>query len=117
MAKFMLILHETPGDFARVSPEEMQRIIEKYTAWGASLAARGHLAGGEKLKEEGGKALRKRGGELETTDGPYSESKEVIGGIYLINAEDYAQAVALASDCPHLEYGRIDVREIDMMGN
>jgi hypothetical protein len=48
-------------------------------------------------------------------DGPYSETKEIIGGYYVIEAPDYAGAVELLRDCPHLSYGKIEVRQHDEM--
>jgi hypothetical protein len=115
MAKFMLILHETPNGFRNMSPEEMQRVVEKYMAWGSKLGAAGKLTGGHKLKEEGGRHLTLKNNKLAVVDGPYSETKEVVGGYYLIEAKDYNDAVQLVSDCPHLAYGKIEVREIDPM--
>ena len=47
------------------------------------------------------------------TDGPFTESKEVIAGFFLVNAAGYEDAVELCRDCPHLEYGAIEVRRID----
>ena len=47
-------------------------------------------------------------------DGPYSETKEVIGGYFAVRAADYDEAVKICEDCPHLEYaGTIEIREID----
>ena len=57
--------------------------------------------------------MRGRNGRPTVTDGPYSETKEVLGGYYLIEAADYDQAVERASDHPHLEYGgTIEVRQV-----
>ena len=114
MAKFMLLLYDTPTDFQGVSPEQMQQIVQEYYQWAGKLGQEGVLAGGEKLKEEGGKVLRRGKSKAEVTDGPYSETKEVVGGIFLINADNYAAAVEIAKTCPHMKYGpKIEVREID----
>ena len=53
--QFMLILFEKPGDFASMSPEQIQKVIEAYTAWGMKLAQAGQMVAGHKLREEGGK--------------------------------------------------------------
>jgi hypothetical protein len=116
MNQFMLILYEKPGDFAKLSPEEIQKVIEKYNAWSYKLATAGKLAGGHKLKEEGGKHMTQAKEKLSVVDGPYAETKEVIGGVFLLNAANYDEAVKLSSDCPHLAYGRVEVRQIDPMG-
>ena len=55
-----------------------------------------------------------RDGQVRVTDGPYSETKEVLGGYYIIEAGSYDQAIERSRDCPHLEYGgTIEVREVD----
>lgn len=116
MAKFMLILHETPGNFKSVTPEEMQRIVEKYMAWASKLAHAGKTVGSNKLMEEGGKIVTRKKGELNVVDGPYSEAKEVVGGYFVVKAADYKEAIDLVRDCPHLEFGRVEVRQVDPMG-
>lgn len=116
MRQFMLILQENPADFAHITPDEMQRIIERYTAWADALAAKGRLVDGIKLQEEGGRLLTRAGGRTSVTDAAYAEAKEVIGGVFIIKAEDYDEAVQLASDCPHLEHGKILLREIHDLG-
>lgn len=58
--------------------------------------------GGEKLQDGTGRVLRRAGDRASVTDGPYTESKEVIGGLFQIRADNYEQAFRAASDCPHL---------------
>jgi hypothetical protein len=115
MAKFLLALHETPDAFRHLSPEEIQGVIEKYRSWSAKQREAGRLVGGEKLKDEGGKHVTQQKGKLIVTDGPYSESREVIGGFFMIEAADYVAAVELTRDCPHLEFGRIEIREVEIL--
>lgn len=116
MPKFMMVLVDHMPSLAAMSPDEMQRIIARYQAWSAQVAQAGKLAGGEKLKDEGGKHLTAAQGKLVVRDGPFAEAKEVIGGYFLIEAADYDEAVRLSSDCPHLELGgRIELREIDVI--
>lgn len=114
MPNYMLLLHEDPSSFADISPEEMQAVIAKYSAWRASLAEAGHLVGGEKLRDDGGRVLRNGDGGVRVLDGPFSETKEVVGGYFAISAADYEDAVKIASDCPHLAFGgSIELREIE----
>jgi len=115
MAKFLLILSDTPIRHSGLSPEEMQALFDKYRAWGQKLAEAGKFHGGQKLKDQGGKVMTQKGGKVSVVDGPYSETKEIIGGYFLIEAGDYDEAVALSRDCPHLAYGKIEIREIDTM--
>src|SRR5262245_6557080 len=102
MAKYLLLLYDNPAAYANVSPEEMQKVIEKYMAWGDKLRKAGLVHGSNKLTEEPGKVMRRKDAQVRVTDGPYSETKEILGGYYLIEAADYDQAVELARDCPHL---------------
>jgi hypothetical protein len=116
MPKYMLLLHDNPASFADVSPEQMQKVIEKYMAWGDRLRQAGQMHAGDKLTDEPGKVVRRRDGQVRVTDGPYSETKEVLGGYYIIEAASYDQAIERSRDCPHLEYGgTIEVRQVDMI--
>ena len=116
MPKYMLLLHDDPSGWASVSPEQMQQIIEKYVAWGKKLRDAGILIASDKLTDEPGRVVRGKNGQLRVTDGPFSETKEVLGGYYTITAASYDDAVQQAKGCPSLEYGgTIEVREIDEM--
>jgi hypothetical protein len=110
----MLVLHEDPSTFRDYSAEDIQQVIERYRAWGERLREAGHMAGGEKLRDGSGRVLRRQNGQLRIVDGPFSESKEVLGGFYMILAATYEQAVERARDCPHLDYGgTIEIREVE----
>ena len=115
MAKFMFILHQNQGCFD-VSPEEMQRIVQKYQSWMDKIRSSGRYVVSDKLAEEGGKVLTLQKGKVNVVDGPYSEAKEVVGGYFTIRAANYEEAVELARDCPHLHHGRIEIRQIDPTG-
>lgn len=116
MAQYMILLHENPADFANVSAEEIQSIISEYKAWRDKIEAQGRYAGSNKLKDEGGRHLSMRNGDLRVVDGPYAEAIEVLGGYFIIEADDYDGAVEIAKGCPHLKYGgRIELREVDLM--
>jgi hypothetical protein len=116
MAKFMLILHKTPGIWRQLSPEEMQRKVEKYQAWMDKIHSSGRHVSSEKLGEEGGKLLGLQKGRLTIVDGPYSEAKEVVGGYFVFRAANYEEAIELTRDCPFLDDGRIELRQTDPMG-
>lgn len=116
MPNYMLFLHEDQGQFDGRSQDEMMRVIEEYSAWAAKMREEKRFAGGEKLTDDAGKVLRNKGGKIVVTDGPYAETKEVVGGYFAIIAKDYAEACEIARECPHLKYGgRVEVREIHQL--
>jgi len=87
----------------------MQKAIEKYMAW----TRKPFTVDSKRLGEDVGRVIRSQNGRPRVADGPYSETKEVLGGFYLIEAADYNEAVARASDHPHVEYGgTIEVRKL-----
>lgn len=96
-----------------LSAEEMQAIIGRYQAWAERVAGQGKLLAGDKLRDGDGRVLAGRGGSVRMTDGPHSASKEVIGGFWILQAGSYKEAVELAEDSPHLEFGSLEIREIE----
>ena len=113
MSEFMLVLHEDPKVFEGFSPEEIQTIVERYVNWRDKLAEQDLLVGGAKLTDEGGRHLKGTSDSFTVVDGPFSEAKEVMGGYFTIKAANYEDAIAIARECPHLEFGRIELRELD----
>jgi hypothetical protein len=109
MAQFMLLLYDNPSEWQNISPEEMQKAIEKYIEW----AQKPFTVDSKRLAEDAGRVIRAQGGKPKATDGPYSETKEVLGGYYTIQAADYDEAVKLALTHPHVEYGgTVEVRKV-----
>ena len=115
MNTYMFMLYNGPDDFEGMGPEEMQSIVERYKAWGDRLEAEGRLVGSEKLVDDEGRVIHKRSGALTVTDGPYSETKEVIGGYFAVRAADYEEALELAKGCPHVEFGTLEIRAVDAL--
>lgn len=108
MSQFMLLLRG--GEFEQYSPEEMQKITEQYLNWAIELRDEGRFLAGDELKN-GGRMLRAQNGRI--VDGPFTETKEMIGGYYVIAAKDFAEATAIAQACPHLKFkGEVEIREI-----
>jgi len=107
----MLIFHS--GDHYNQSPEEMQANMGKWMAWIEKLNKEGRYVSGEPL-HPGGKLIA--GKNKTVTDGPYTEGKEVVGGYFIVNANDINEAVKLCDDYP--DYGKggsIQVRQVMKM--
>jgi hypothetical protein len=109
MPHFMLLLYDNPANWQKLGPEDMQKAIEKYMAW----TKKPFTVDSKRLGEDAGRVVRAQGGKPRATDGPYSETKEVLGGYYTIDAADYDEAVSRAMTHPHVEYGgTIEVRKL-----
>ena len=115
MPQFMMLLHNEPPSEGAYSPEEIQAVVQKYQDWSAKMGASGNLAGGNKLANDAGKVLR-GADNVSVVDGPFAETKEVIGGYFILEAKDYGEAVELSKSCPHLTFGgTIELRQIEGM--
>ena len=92
------------------SPEQVQQMMQKWTAWFKDLAAKGHVVDRGQPLERSGKTVNSA---KVVTDGPFAEAKDVIGGYTLIKARDVAEAAELAKGCPWLERGgAVEVRPV-----
>ena len=114
MAKYLLMLRDK-GTYDSLSPEELQKIFERFRAWSGPLRKSGKIVASEKLRDHQGRVVKRNGSKTAVTDGPFAEAKEVIGGFFLLDAKDYDEAIKLADGCPHLDFGSIEVREIEPM--
>jgi hypothetical protein len=105
MAQFMLLLYDEPSQWGKLSAEDAQKLMERYGAWRNEK----FCVDGKRLAPDMGKVVRKTTG---ATDGPYSTTKEVLGGYYTITAADYSEAVKLSLTHPHIEIGTVEVRHV-----
>jgi hypothetical protein len=114
MAHYLLLLYDDPSRWQKLGPPQFQQALAKYMSWGQKAEQAGFLVGSNKLADDAGKVIR--GAQALVTDGPYSETKEVLAGYYLIDASNYDEAVRRSLDHPHLEYGgTIEVRLVEVI--
>ncbi|MGH7951183.1 MAG: YciI family protein [Limisphaerales bacterium] len=93
-----------------LSPEEMQKISDQWMAWFKRLTDQGKAIAGNPLEPTGTIVSGKNG---HAVDGPFAESKEAIGGYFLLAVSDLEEAVAIAQECPGLPFGaKIEVRPV-----
>lgn len=105
---YVLFLEGRAGpsfDRGEISAEEVQRFIAPYRAWLEQLKSEGKLVRADRLADDFSRRLEKRGGTVTVMDGPLAETKDIVGGYYLIEAEDDDAAQRIASSCPHLDNG------------
>jgi hypothetical protein len=107
MAEFLYLYR---GGQRGWTPEESQQIMQRWMSWFKELGASGNLKDGGQPLEPEGKVVK---GKSAVTDGPYAETKDLVGGYTVIEADTLAQAAELAKGCPILErQGLVEVRPI-----
>ena len=107
---YLLLILEPPGQREARSPAEGEEVYARMVAFAGTLQARGVLQGVNALKREGTRVAR-RGAQVQALDGPFAETKELIGGYFLIDGVTREQALAIAADCPAAEWATVEVRE------
>jgi hypothetical protein len=94
-----------------LSPEEMQQVAGQWMAWFERLTAQGKVTAGSPLETEGRVVSGKNGRVV--SDGPFAESKEAVGGYFLLKVNNFEEAVAIAQQCPGLPHGvKVEVRPV-----
>lgn len=117
MPKFLLILRGDPDTWRHQTPDEIQALIERFEAWAGALMGEGRFLDGKKLADGEGRVLEREGTTVKVTDGPYGETKELVGGFHLLEADDYDHAVRLCRNHPELSIrGSVEIRRLDPMG-
>jgi len=108
MPQYILMLRDSAWDPSAMSAEEIQEIIGKYRAWKMRIGG-----SGQKLRDGEGRVVVRKDGGVTVTDGPYAEAREILGGFMVVDANNYDEVVRLCHDSPHLEFGSIEIREIE----
>jgi len=113
VSRYMLLLGGADLDKRSANTELAQAMLEQYSAWVQSLAQAGRLRETYKLYDQIGARLSVRGGEV--LEGPFIETKDAIGGIFVIEAGSIEEATALARQSPvlHLQNGYVEVRPVE----
>ena len=111
MAQYLVLIYDSEAAWANAGPESAQRIMEGHQAFGAENAA--SIRGGNALQPTGTATSIRHdsSGEVTVTDGPFAETKEALGGYYLIEADDLDAAIAIAKQIPTLA-GGVEVRPV-----
>jgi len=111
MVEFLLILSEDADLVA--TEEDHERAVQRTGQYVMRLVGEGRMRGGGLLHPaEEARAIRSRGGQTRVLDGPFVEAKEVIAGYLVIEADSLDEAVKIAGDCPNVEFGSVEVRQV-----
>lgn len=116
---YMLLIYTDQAADAQRSPEESNAIFAAYGAYTAEVTGRGIHVGGEALHPAAtATTVRVRGGDVLKTDGPFAETKEQLGGYYLLECADIDEAIDWAARMPSASYGSIEIRPVlDLSGS
>jgi hypothetical protein len=108
----MLLIIEPRGQRQTRSEEEGRQLYERMVEFSNELRSRGLLVASQSLKSDSeGVRVRMRDGRRTLTDGPFSESKEMVGGFFLVDCASRAEAIAIAAECPAAKWAIVEVRE------
>ncbi len=111
--KYLCLIYDDEKKMAGMSKAESDQFMGEYGAFTESVRTSGHYLGGNALQPVStATSIRVRNGKISTTDGPFAETKEQLGGYYLIEAKDLNDALAVASRIPSARTGTIEVRPI-----
>jgi hypothetical protein len=112
--KYMLLIYTDPAAF---DPAQGEQIHGEYMAFTQEIVESGELVAGDPLEPaETATSVRVRDGKRTTTDGPFAETKEVLGGYYIVDVKDLDRAVELATKLPDSRTGSVEIRPVRNMG-
>lgn len=111
--RYLCLVHLDGAQMAALTPEEDAALTRESMAYDAELARRGILLHAEALQDpKSAVIVRARQGRVATTDGPFAETKEHLGGFILIEVRDLNEAIGVAAEIPVGRYGAIEVRPV-----
>jgi hypothetical protein len=109
--QYMLLIYQNEKE--RLNPPDEAQMMQEYMTFTQNIVKAGKFKAGDRLQPSGSATtVQVRDGKTLTTDGPFAETKEQLGGYYLIEAKDLDEALAIAARIPGARYGSIEVRPI-----
>jgi hypothetical protein len=110
---YLLLIYSNEQHWDTISEAERAAVMAEYHAFTEDIAKKGNYKAGEALQPtSSATTVRVRDGKTMTTDGPFAETREQLGGFYLVSAKDLDEALALAARIPSARVGSIEVRPI-----
>jgi len=111
--RYLCLIYDEEKKLGAMSKGESDAFMGEYFAFTEDIKKSGHYVGGNALQPVGtATSVRVRGGKMSTTDGPFAETKEQLGGYYLIEAKDLNDALQVAAKIPSAKLGIVEVRPI-----
>jgi hypothetical protein len=111
--KYLLTIYNDESAYADVTPEQVQQVMAAYEAFGREVTEAGVMLGGEGLQPTAtATTVRVRNGEAVTSDGPFADTREQLGGYYLLDCRDLDEAIGWAAKIPGAQDGTVEVRPV-----
>ena len=116
--QYLCLIYDEEKKMAGMAKSDVDAFMGEYGAFTQSVKTSGHYIGGNPLQPvHTATTIRVRNGKMSTTDGPFAETKEQLGGYYLIEAKDLNEAIQIGSRIPSAKTGSIEVRPIMVFGS
>jgi hypothetical protein len=111
--QYLLMIYANEQEFAAMGTSALTTMTQEYAEFTKSIVQAGHLKAADRLKPTAtASTVRVRNGKVLITDGPFAETREQLGGYYLVEAKNLDEALAMAARIPGARYGSIEVRPI-----
>ncbi|MCI0418011.1 MAG: YciI family protein [Acidobacteria bacterium] len=111
--KYILLIHHDEKAWDKLSETERQQIVGQYRQFTQQIKSSGHYLGGAPLQPtSAASSVRVRSGKRLVTDGPFAETREQLGGYFLIDAKDLDEAIGIATRIPAARWGTVEVRPV-----
>ena len=107
---YMVLVIEKPGERKHWPAADAEIRYDRMMGFAADLKARSILVAGESLSTDDGIRMRRQGGKVVATDGPFAEAKEIVGGFFLLDCDERDEALAIAESCPAAEWSTVELR-------
>ena len=113
--KYLCLIYDEESKWATMSKDEAEALMGEYFAFTEGIRKSGHYVAGEALQPvQTATTVRVRSGKVSTTDGPFAETKEQLGGFYMIDARDLNEAIQIAAKIPSAKVGSVEVRPVQV---
>ena len=114
--QYMILIYDDEKAFANMPEEEMGKVFEAYMTYSKEMALAGVMVGGASLQPVAtATTVRVKNGKTTTTDGPFAETKEQLGGYYIVDVPNLDEALKWAAKCPGSAHGSIEVRPLGII--
>jgi hypothetical protein len=110
---YLLLIYSNESEEAAMPQAKLGKMMQDYSDFTKSIVQSGHFKGADRLRPSStASTVRVRNGKVTTTDGPFAETREQLGGYYMVDAKDLDEAIAIAARIPSAHSGSIEVRPV-----